>query len=638
MSDTLRVAVVMGLVMLLAGMATADALPNRTPKEVVNQSDMILVLEFVKPDAEASELKAKVTRVVKGKFTPKEITLDLEVSELSKVADAKLKDFIGKGQKQGLLFVGKFKDFEYMNPEETLGFLHLAGEFTDMNQNEWFSLGAVPDRPAEWDLLKIDSQLLSCFSGGTDMLLRCVDYVLTDKNAEVPAYCDATWAPEIALGKVSGKVYAAKAIDLTGNNANGRADLFIAADSGDKLFRYADGKMADITVACKLTSKSQAFAWGDFDGNAKLDLASYDGKGLTVHSQQADGTFVVKTCDTGDALSGLIELSTMDVGSKGRPALLATGRGYPVLLTIGEDTKVTAKPLGKGEFPEKDVGTVGHSLAADFDGDGVADIVQLGSKGGLFYKGKSPGEFAAPALTLASCGEGRSAACLGDFDADGLPDILTVAGDQNRLWQNLGGGKFINMLVASGDIFYRPRAGGTAVNSGDYNNDGRADVLIVYGVEQRPHLYFNRGFRSFEHAYSVDLDELPRLDQARQGQQAGCLADFTGDGALDMLLVLKKDGEVWLFPRQVDDKTPSSAVIAALPLGGTTAGPLNVCAWSGTRPLGAQAVRAGEPGAFYGTKQPGPVMLKWKTPDGKEHEKAVAVEKGPVRVMLDDGK
>lgn len=32
------------------------------------------------------------------------------------------------------------------------------------------------------------------------------------------------------------------------------------------------------------------------------------------------------------------------------------------------------------------------------------------------------------------------------------------------------------------------------------------------------------------------------------------------------------------------------------------------------------------------------MVLKWKTPDGKEHEKTVVIEKGPMRVTLDGGR
>ena len=76
------------------------------------------------------------------------------------------------------------------------------------------------------------------------------------------------------------------AVDLAGD---GRLTLFVASNKGDRLFAF-DAKaetFKDVTATRKLRSKSSAFAWGDFNGDARLDLASYDGTTLTGHAQQA---------------------------------------------------------------------------------------------------------------------------------------------------------------------------------------------------------------------------------------------------------------------------------------------------------------------------------------------------------------
>ena len=61
---------------------------------------------------------------------------------------------------------------------------------------------------------------------------------------------------------------------------------------------------------------------------------------------------------------------------------------------------------------------------------------------------------------------------------------------------------------------------------------------------------------------------------------------------------------------------------------------VTVMAWRDKRPLGAFAVRPGDPGAFYGMVEPGPVTIKWRLPGGKLQEKEVVAEDGPVRVLL----
>ncbi len=64
--------------------------------------------------------------------------------------------------------------------------------------------------------------------------------------------------------------------------AAGKPALFVACESGDRLFAGAKGRtFTDLTEARGLQSKSAAFAWGDFAGQGRLDLISFDGKGRT---------------------------------------------------------------------------------------------------------------------------------------------------------------------------------------------------------------------------------------------------------------------------------------------------------------------------------------------------------------------
>lgn len=639
---SMKCAMVVALSITLGFTASAVGLinPGFTPVDLVEQSDTILELQIKKVD-DKGLLVASVKTILKGKFESKEIKIDLEASILSKAAGETLNKLAGRGQRKALLFVGMFEAGEDGGGggmgEEAKGFLHIAGEATDNNQNEWFGLDAVPDDVSAWDMGKLESKMLATWNGSTAMLVKVVKYCLKAEDAELPSNSGVSWAPEVKLAKLAGKVAGVAAVDLTSKDAKGKSDLFVACADGDRILRLSGKVGQDVTGKYKLTSKSRAFAWGDFNIDGRIDLASFDGKALSLHTQQADGTFAARAVDTGDALkAGCMSLTTVDSGDKGRPALVAATKASPVVITFAADGKATARPVVAGDFPGKALGAASVLLAADFDSDGKADLVQMFPLGGLFYKGRGGAKFAAPIRTMIAAGEGKAAASLGDFDADGLLDIFVVADDRNRLWQNVGGGKFLNMLVVSGEIFYHPKPGGVATDIGDFNNDGRQDVLIAYHVPQKPHLFFNRGWRSFGQAYMVDLDEQKLLEQAGDGQQAACFGDFNGDGALDMVLVLT-GGEVWVFPRKIEDG-PALAVRPVLPLGGDVAGPVVVRATKDDWSLGAFVVRAGEPGPLLGMQRTGPVVLTWLTPDGKEHTKTVLAQGGPVRAELSDNK
>jgi len=264
---------------------------------------------------------------------------------------------------------------------------------------------------------------------------------------------------------------------------------------------------------------------------------------------------------------------------------------------------------------------------------GLPDVLQLGTKGGLFYKGKAPGEFAPPIRTRAFAGEKECRPCVGDFDGDGLPDVFVLADEVHHFWQNEGNARFSDRLDRTGSLEYIIKRGAISAQSGDFCNGGHQDIFIAYDYHpMSPQIFFNRGFRSFGHAYYLDIAQDEVLPDAKDGQQAGCLGDFNGDGALDMAVVLA-EGDVWLLPRKVEKGNNRCAVVS-LPLSAPTAGPVNVLAYSGRRLLGAWSIRAGEPGAIIGARLPCTITLKWTWPGGDPQQKRVDVKYGPVRVSL----
>lgn len=622
-----RSCLVMLMFAILAATAMAFINPNRTPVDMQRQSAVMLELEFKSVDANGQAVAA-VRKVLKGKYDKKEVTIDLMAGAFTEQGK-EVMAIIKGGHKQAVMYIGKFadetEDGAGEEPEEK-AFLHMACPAS----SKWQWLALEKYEGDLWEMEKQDSYMLGTWAGGTDMLLRLIDYIKSDPDADVPIRADAEWDKEIKLGKIQGKVFAAEPVDLAGK---GKCDLFVAGSDGDHLYRFTDKAFQDAAAKLSLKSASSAFAWGDFTGDGKVDLASWDGKQLRVFAQKADGSFQPRACDTGGALKGgCLALTMLDLGNKGRPALLASTKASPLLLVPQADGAMQAKPLVKGDFPGKKLGEPGRCLVGDIDGDGLADVLQLFAEGSLLYKGKAPGEFAAPVQTPVFAGQGRYGACLGDFDGDGLPDIMTVAEDRNRLWQNLGNSKFTELLCLSGEIPYISKPGGIYVQAGDVNNDGRQDIFIVYGSQMAPQLFFNRGFRSTGHARQMDLTNLRLLPQSGEGQQAGCLGDFNADGALDMALVLA-NGEVWVFPRKVEEE--ALAAVVGLSASSPHPGPLNVTASIDKRRLGAWTIRAGGPAAVIGVSEPVPVTLKWRWPGGEVQTREVIVKNGPARVLLD---
>jgi hypothetical protein len=469
---------------------------------------------------------------------------------------------------------------------------------------------------------------MGTFSGGTDKAIEALRYFKADPEPELPVDSGVAWNAEIRAGQVGGRVTGMAAVDLAGD---GSSQLFIASESGDRLRVWNGQGFDDHTARRGLAGTSLRFAFGDFTGDGRADLASWNGTKLVVFGQNADGVFAALPIDAGDAVRDCLGLAAIDAGA-GRASLLISTAAAPLLATVHANEAWTIVPLPAGAT--EGAGEAAACLAADLDGDGIVDILRLFSDGSLFYRGQAPGRFADPVPCAAGKGRGRYAAGLGDFDHNGLPDIFTVAEDGNRLWQNEGGGRFNQQIDLSGEVPYIAKPEGIACAVADFNNDGRQDLFIAY-AGLLPHLFFNRGFRSFGHARDVDLGVQNLLPKAMEGQQAGGLGDFNGDGAIDMALVLQ-DGEVWVFPRHVEDRALS--VTAFLPAGGPTAGPVTVTAKRFDRSLGAMVVSPGGAGALFGVRVPGPIEIAWRFPGGEVRTAEVILDDGPRRFDVGAGK
>jgi hypothetical protein len=275
------------------------------------------------------------------------------------------------------------------------------------------------------------------------------------------------------------------------------------------------------------------------------------------------------------------------------------------------------------------LGTAAACLVADFDGDGLPDIVQPFTGGGLLYKGTSVGSFAPP-VPIEGVGGGTAAlkAVTGDYDADGLLDVFLTSKSGCRLWHNQGGGTFRETITDAGETAYIPKPNASDCGTCDINNDGRQDVLILYEKAMNPQVFFNRGFRCFGYAVSLDFEHTRILPEAGAGQQAGLVTDLNGDGAQDLALVLA-GGEVWVILRAVE-VPPLGVELTVRP----AAGPVRATGWAEERCLGAWNVPPGRGGTLVGLPFPGPCGLTWQYPGAALKEKQVAVESNVIRQEL----
>jgi hypothetical protein len=597
--------------------------PHFTPVHLVEAAALIVWVDVEQGESK-DQYTAVVREVVKGKTERKSFQFDLSKPRDARSADL-LRDLAGEG-KPALFFVGEFEDAVVgdrgVGSVGRSGALHISGRWAVFDGG----------RDGVWTLDQTDRALQAVWAGGTDMLRRAVDYILEDDYAVVPVADGVSWSAEpVKVATLDGAVNAVRPIDLAGD---GELMLFVACDGGDRLLAYEGKKreFADVTAARGLQSKSRAFAWGDFAGWGRLDLVSFDGKAVTLHAQEADGTFQARPLDLGNVPeNGCLGLAALDAGSKDRSGLLVATESSPMLVVFEAEGKSSSTALSAPGIGLTELGKPGPCLVADFDGDATADVLAPREAGSVLFRGLGPGKFAPGAACAVKLGEGPSAACLGDFDGDGRFDVLGVNAEGVYLWQNDGDGKFTETLDLSGELAYASRSGGIDCMTGDINNDGRQDALVAYG-RSSPQVFFNRGFRSFGFAQTLNLGWPQLLRAAERGQQSACFGDFDGDGAQDMAMALP-EGEIWIVYRENDGRN-AGAVVAALPVDGRYKGPLAVTGWAGTHCLGAWNVLPGTGQTFFARRNPGPVTLKWRLPGGEGRQKEVVVLKNTVKVEI----
>ena len=331
-------------------------------------------------------------------------------------------------------------------------------------------------------------------------------------------------------------------------NNDGRLDVFISGISVSnfstivtgKLYRN-DGNGVFTAVSNGLPNVAYGSAtWGDFDNDGYLDLlvtgtTNYGISGAIsrVYHNNGDSSFT----DIGAGLPGVYysAVACGDFDNDGRLDFILTGT------TNGATSGAIAQIYhnnGDGTFSNSFwlPGIFQGSVAvADFDGDGRLDIAlaginQNGSYVAWIYRNNGGGAFT---LATSLTGVAFCAVTAGDFDNDGRPDLLISGYNGSYLttiYRNNGNFNFGNIGANL------PGARYTSAAWGDFDNDGRPDILLSgtsngSGLGGFARIYRNTGSTIFSQAFSNYTTSLPT-------NYSGTVtwADFDNNGTLDILL------------------------------------------------------------------------------------------------------
>jgi len=204
----------------------------------------------------------------------------------------------------------------------------------------------------------------------------------------------------------------------------------------------------------------------------------------------------------------------------------------------------------------------GDTLAvADFDNDGKPDFL-YGSGSGKLYRNEGTRFSLVPDGGL-NYKAGKVGPALCDFDGDGHVDLFIPQTDgPSKLYRNDGKGRFSDVTAASGDLA-KPLGHAVSAAWGDFDNDGLPDLIV--GCLRGSNRYFrNAGAGKFEER----TDDIG-LSQKLFNSQATALVDLNGDGQLDLVLANEGQESAALFGTA--SATPSARTPVVFSLNGTPA-------------------------------------------------------------------
>jgi tetratricopeptide (TPR) repeat protein len=127
----------------------------------------------------------------------------------------------------------------------------------------------------------------------------------------------------------------------------------------------------------------------------------------------------------------------------------------------------------------------------------------------------------------ASVGEGGGLTLL-DFDGDGDLDLLRITPNAPRLYRN-DGGKFSDVTGPSGLLAANQKGTAGGAIAGDYDNDGRTDLLLLRGAGGSA-LYHNDGGKFSDATKTAGIPVYPFLSKS------AAFVDTDHDGDLDIFI------------------------------------------------------------------------------------------------------
>jgi hypothetical protein len=268
----------------------------------------------------------------------------------------------------------------------------------------------------------------------------------------------------------------AMGVSVADYDNDGDDDLYVTCFGPNKLYRnLGNGKFEDATAKAGVIDArfSTGAAWGDYDRDGDLDLFVANYVDFKLDDLPQFGK--------GD----LCKYRNIPVqcGPRGLP-----GAGDAIYRNNGDGTFTDVSKKAKVDDPN---GYYGLGVVwTDFDDDGWPDIfVANDATPNYAYRNNRDGTFTETGLALGAAvdengvEQGSMGISVGDYDRDGRLDLIVTnfADQYNTIYRKQPDGNFVDLSRATKTADVSMPYVGWGTKFFDYDNDGWLDLLVVNG-------------------------------------------------------------------------------------------------------------------------------------------------------------